>query len=60
MRLPSFRKKPKKLVAAEKIPVNKNNARDSTPEAQPADSWDWSSGKSKDEADKLSKVGVIR
>ena len=72
-RLPSFQKKPKKLVAAEKIPVNKNSnmkqntipqgtdVRDSTPEAQPADcSWEWSSGKSIDEADKSSKVGVIR
>ena len=71
-RLPSFKKKPKKLVAAEKIPVKKNSnmkqdtisqgtdVRDSTLEAQPTDcSWEWSIGKSIDEADKSSKVGVI-
>ena len=76
-RLPSFRKKPQKLVAADKSeldpnfnPVNTNSnmkqntiaqgARDSTSEVQPTDcSWEWSIGKSIDEADKSSKVGVI-
>ena len=52
------------MVAAEKIPVKGQSqgtgARDSTAEAQQTDcSWDWSSGKSIDEADKSSKVGVI-